>query len=331
MPVPVPSSRICCFLTLLFFTGGLWGQTKPFRAYSQSIPGTELSIRMLPIPGGTFSMGSPASEPGHRPDEGPVNEVKIDPFWMAEVEISWDLYNLFVDRVIDAQQPQPVAGTEVQLDADAVTGATRPYVDMTFSMGREGYPAISMTQLAASRFCAWLSALTGNFYRLPTEAEWEYACRAGTQSAYAYGEDPSLLGDYAWFGLNSRDRYQKVGQKKPNAWGLYDMHGNVAEWTVDQYVADAYASYRSGQSDNPVTLPKTTYPRTVRGGSWQDDAQSLRCAARRPSDKKWKQRDPQIPKSKWWHTDAPFVGFRIVRPVNTPSPKEKKVYWGYSD
>lgn len=275
-------------------------------------------------------MGSPPSQPGHNTDEGPVHEVRIDPLWMAEVEITWDLYNLFVDRVIDAQQPNPVASMEVALDVDAITGATQPYVDMTFGMGSDGYPAICMTHQAASRFCQWLSAMTGKFYRLPTEAEWEYACRAGSSSAYTFGNDPSRLHDYAWFDLNSKDKSQPVKQKKPNAWGLYDMHGNVAEWTIDQYAADAYAQYRGRQANNPVNMPKYTYPRTARGGSWQDDAQALRCAARRPSHPNWKKRDPQIPKSKWWHTDAPFVGFRVVRPVKTPSPEEQRIWWGYS-
>jgi formylglycine-generating enzyme required for sulfatase activity len=170
--------------------------------------------------------------------------------------------------------------------------------------------------------------MTGNFYRLPTEAEWEYACRAGSSDAFSFGEDLEVLDDYAWYSSNSNDKYQLVGTKKPNAWGLYDMHGNVAEWTLDQYLPIAYRQ-RKGEVLNPFQQPSKIYPKVVRGGSWMDSPKRLRSASRRPSSKKWKMRDPQIPKSEWWHTDAPFVGFRIVRPYKTPLEAEQKKYWNY--
>jgi formylglycine-generating enzyme required for sulfatase activity len=185
-----------------------------------------------------------------------------------------------------------------------------------------------MTQLAAVKFCEWLSAMTGNFYRLPTEAEWEYACRAGSSDAFSFGEDLEVLDDYAWYANNSNDKYHLVGTKKPNAWGLYDMHGNVAEWTLDQYLPTAYRQ-RKGEVLNPFQQPTKIYPKVVRGGSWMDSPKRLRSASRRPSSKKWKMRDPQIPKSEWWHTDAPFVGLRVVRPYKTPVEAEQKKYWNY--
>ena len=122
-----------------------------------------------------------------------------------------------------------------------------------------------MTQLAAIKFCEWLSAITGKFYRLPTEAEWEYACRAGSDGAYSFGNDFNELKEYAWYADNSNEKYQKVGQKKPNSWGVYDMHGNVAEWTLDQYIATAYKK-RKKDVVNPYEAATKTYPRVVRGG-----------------------------------------------------------------
>ncbi len=314
-------------VSVCVFTVNVQGQKKSFEAYKQKISGTDLTISMKPIPGGRFSMGSPSSEKGRSTDEGPLHEVEIAPFWMAELEITWDLYQLFMSRDIDNIKAGTSKGKEVSLDIDAVSGATTPYVEMSFGMGTDGYPAICMTQYAASKFCEWLSAKTGNFYRLPTEAEWEYACRAGTQTIYSFGDNVGQLGDYAWYSKNSQNKYQKVGQKKPNPWGLHDMHGNVAEWTLDAYDPDLYNERSGNRTQNPFIKPMKTYPRVVRGGSWKDSAEKLRNASRGYSEKRWKVRDPQIPKSKWWHTDAQFVGFRIVRPYDTPSQKEQKIYW----
>lgn len=305
---------------------GLYGQSKAFVVYEQKIPGTELTIHMVPVSGGVFSMGSPVSENGRHTDEGPEHEVEVDSFWIAKFEISWELYQLFLQREVDGKQPSPPGGNEVSLEVDGVAGATTPYVDMSFGMGTEGYPAICMTQYAASQFCAWLSAMTGNFYRLPSEAEWEYACRAGSGTTYSFGDNIGELKEYAWFSENSNGKYQKVGQKKPNNWGIYDMHGNVSEWTLDQYIPNIYEK-RDDKTANPVEKPIKTYPRSVRGGSWQDEAAGLRSASRGYSEKRWKMRDPQFPKSKWWHTDAPFVGFRILRPYRTPAPGDQKKFW----
>ena len=296
--------------------------------YVEQISDNEYLLPMQFIPGGNFTMGSPKFEVGHFGDEGPQHQVRVDGFWMGQFEITWDLYNLFVSREIDSKQVPKTSDSEVQIEADAVSGATTPYVEMSFGMGTDNFPAICMTQLAAVKFCEWLSAMTGHFYRLPTEAEWEYACRAGTETAFSFGEDSSQLTDYAWYEENSQDKYQKVGTKKPNPWGLYDMHSNVAEWTLDQYVPSVYGKRTAGVT-NPLVVGEKVYPKAVRGGSWMDAPKRLRSAARRPSSKQWKKRDPQIPKSKWWHTDAPFVGFRVVRPLKTPSIEEQKKYWKY--
>jgi formylglycine-generating enzyme required for sulfatase activity len=198
---------------------------------------------------------------------------------------------------------------------------------MSFGMGQEGFPAIAMTEHGALKYCQWLSAQTGHFYRLPTEAEWEYACRAGTTTAYSFGNEPALLRDYAWFFENSPNGYQKVGQKKPNPWGLHDMHGNVVEWVLDQFDPGTYATWSSQGVANPWQRPRTLYPHTVRGGSWDDNPEDLRSAARRGSKESWKQQDPQLPKSIWYHTDTKWLGFRLCRPLRIPTPEEMLEVW----
>jgi len=279
---------------------------------------------MLPIPSGEFLMGSPASEPKRKPDEGPQHKVKLDPFWMGKCEVTWDEYELFM---YPEEKKKAADGTYLSETADALTRPTKPYVEMSFGMGKNGFPAISMTQHAANKYCQWVSAKTGHFYRLPTEAEWEYACRAGTTTAYSFGDDASQLGDYAWFGGNSNEKYQKVGQKKPNPWGLHDMHGNVTEWTLDQYSPDFYKQFENIVAENPWNKATEPYPHSARGGAWDDNPDKLRSAVRRASSKDWKMQDPQLPKSIWFLTDAQFLGFRIVRPLKVPSPEEMKNYW----
>jgi formylglycine-generating enzyme required for sulfatase activity len=284
--------------------------------YKTAISGTDVSFEMVPIPGGEFTMGAPENEPGRSKDEGPQHKVKVDPFWMGKYEVTWDEYRLFMF----AQQAGETTGKDEVIDA--LSRPTRPYVEMSFGMGINGYPAISMTQHAANKFAEWLSAKTGQFYRLPTEAEWEYACRAGTTTAYSFGDDASKLGEYAWFEGNANGKYEKVGTKKPNPWGLYDMHGSVDEWTLD-----AYGAYTAAGADNPWVKATKPYPQVVRGGSWNDPPDRLRCAARLGSDASWKMQDPQLPKSIWYLTDAQWLGLRLVRPLKVPSEQQMYQYW----
>jgi len=309
-------------------------KAEEMKAYRDAIPGSDVTFEMLPIPAGTFVMGSPADEEDRKKDEGPQVQVQIDPFWMGKHEITWDEYQIFQFKLDQQLREQGmVKPTRNDPWADAVSRPTPPYVPMDFNMGTKGYPAICMTQFAAKQYCKWLSQKTGRFYRLPTEAEWEYACRAGTTTAYSFGDDVDDLEDYAWFFDNGDDQYQKVGTKKPNPWGLHDMHGNVAEWVLDSYSKDGYTDFASSIGEgakaaaNPLRWPKQLYPRVVRGGSWDDDPDRLRSAARVYSRKDWKVQDPQLPKSIWYHTDANFVGFRIVRPLKQPSLEEMARYW----
>ncbi len=301
--------------------------------YTVTIPYTDVNFDMVPIPGGVYTMGSPEDEADRQDDEGPQHPVQIEPFWMGKCEVTWDEYDTYRYK-LDTQRRLLMGEDETERDkkADAVTRPTKEYTDMTFGMGHDGYPATCMTQLAAKSYCEWLTEITGEYYRLPTEAEWEYACRAGTTSAYSFGDNPDDLDDYAWYWENSDEQYQKVGQKKPNPWGLHDMHGNVAEWCLDQYVPDFYTQFKGDKpAVFPVAVPKTLYPRVVRGGSWDDDPDYLRSASRQKSDPLWKVRDPQLPKSMWYHTDAQHVGFRVVRPLKRPSEDTIKKNIMYPD
>jgi formylglycine-generating enzyme required for sulfatase activity len=250
-------------------------------------------------------------------NEKPVKQVEISSFWMGAYEITHDQYNVFFR---DENLSQ---GSKV----DAVTRPTAQYIDLSWNMGKEGgFPMNSMSVDAAMMFCKWLWKETGIFYRLPTEAEWEYACRAGSTSTYYFGNDVKLLGQYAWFKGNSKEKYQKVGTKKPNNWGLYDMLGNVAEWTIDQYDSAYLNKLTDGQLD-PLQPPSSRYPRSIRGGSYLDEANALWVSRRNFSLPSWNKRDPQIPKSRWWLTDGMFVGFRIIRPEKQPNAEEAEKFY----
>lgn len=312
-------------LAFAFVSSGQEGHDK----FVQTIPHTSLSFSMEAIPGGVFKMGSEGSD---RADEKPYHQVEISPFWMSTYEITWDLFEAFLYQ--DYEQAKRTDGGNLpEADAttrptgiDAITRPTKPYLDMTFGMGKQGQPAIAMTHYNAIQFCKWLYIRTGVFYRLPTEAEWEYACRAGSHTEYYFGDDAGLLDEYAWYSANSGEKTQKVGLKKPNAFGLYDMIGNVAEWTYDQYV-DNYKQWEGETAKDPVVLPTELYPHVVRGGSFESPAEDLRSAARGFSDPMWKQLDPQVPKSNWWFPEAPFVGMRIVRPLVAPPLEEIIAYY----
>ncbi|SEG28704.1 formylglycine-generating enzyme family protein [Algoriphagus boritolerans] len=288
-----------------------------FEPYTQKIPGTEVTFDLTPIPAGSFMMGS--NDPAF-PDQNPGHEVAVDAFWMGVHEVTWDAFELFLDKHYEESM------TEGGLDerVDGLTRPSLPYLDMTFGMGKEGKPAVGMTQYGALQFCHWLYLKTGMFYRLPTEAEWEYAARAGSKERFFFGRDASKLSEYAWTHANSQGSTQPVGQKTPNPWGLYDIYGNVQEWTMDLYEPDYYAR---SEKDNPFNPAYKLYPHAVRGGSFKTTEDQIGSAFRSSSDPAWKRIDPQIPKSQWWFPEAPFIGLRIVRPFISPSPEEIQAYY----
>jgi formylglycine-generating enzyme required for sulfatase activity len=304
--------RIICIATFLCQLQWAKAQSTYFDVYQQKLPGAELSFRMVPIKSGSFTMGNAKGAA----DEKPVKNITVSAFWMGAYEVTRDELDVFLKD----------ENTSQNNDVDAITRPSPQYVDLTWGMGKEGgYPANSMSQRTALMYCRWLYKKTGIFYRLPTEAEWEYACRAGTTTTYYFGNDAAQLGDYAWYAKNSDDKYQKVGQKKPNAWGLYDMLGNLMEWTLDHYDAAAYSRMPEKnpmQDANPVI-----YPKSLRGGNFTSEADELNCSRRFHSDPEWNKRDPQIPQSKWWLTEARWVGFRVLRPLQQPDPAAAEKFY----
>ncbi len=284
-----------------------------FAAYKFYIPGSQLQCKMVPVSEGSFVMGGDEKDKNRQTDETPQRKVSIANFWMGAFEVTRDEFDVFYKDETTSENSA----------VDAVTRPSPQYIDFSLGMGKEGgYPINSLSQFAALMYCRWLYNKTGIFYRLPTEAEWEYACRAGSKTVYYFGNDEKQLDTYAWYKNNSGNKFQKVGLKLPNAWGLYDMLGNVCEWTLDHYDEKRLLNMPDN-ADNPMApADKARYPKAIRGGSFADGAAGLRVSARVKSDPAWNRRDPQIPKSKWWLTDAPWVGFRIMRPLKQPSPEE---------
>lgn len=302
--------------------------------YSILIPGTDVEFTMIPIPAGKFTMGSPESESDRSESEGPQFEVQVQPFWMGKHEVTWAEYKRYM-QMDDLFRRLHEIGKRTVSDVSAFDVITAPssLYDPSFTYGDGGdpdQPAATITQFAAKQYTKWLSLMTGDFYRLPYEAEWEYACRAGTTTAYYFGDDSADLEDHAWYVENCDER-QPVGRKLPNPWGLHDMYGNVAEWVLDEFSPEGYThiSGDSLQVENTFRQPKEVDPRVVRGGHYLAFEDECRSASRLGSEKKWRDDDPNTPKSPWWYTNEPAtgVGFRLLRPLQAPTREQQDSFW----
>ncbi|QDV65704.1 Serine/threonine-protein kinase pkn1 [Crateriforma conspicua] len=309
--------------------------------YTVRIPGTDIEFEMIPVSGGTYQMGSPDSEEDRNDDEGPQVKVEVAPMWVAKTEVTWQqykeymrMYSIFKD--FEARGERTVSDDNM---TDAITAPTELYdPTFTYEYGEEPMqPAVTMTVYAAKQFTKWLSRITNQQFRLPTEAEWEYAARAGTTTAYSFGDTADDIDDYAWYFDNALDGPGLVATKKPNAFGLYDMHGNAAEWVVDLYSEDGYARLADKQpvdAIESVQWPETPWPAVARGGSWEMDPPDLRSAARLASnDDDWKSEDPNFPVSPWWHTSDPSrgVGFRLFRSLEPLADEKINLFWDAND
>jgi len=289
-----------------------------------NIPGTSVSFQLVYVSGGNYPVGTEADEVGREEDEGPLVEVALSGYWIGRYEVTDTEYSVFryPDRDADTTA---VEGAVYKVDA--VSRPSPPYEDPAFGLGGPSKPAVGMTQWGAMHYAKWLSEKTGVFFRLPTEAEWETACRAGTDTAYSFGPTSSSIESFGWLASNSGLELHDVGSKSGNDWGIFDMHGNAAEWMLDEYVELYHTEISQMAEADPWIRPTRLHPRTVRGGAFDDPADALRCGARLKSTTSWKRRDPQIPKSFWWNTDSPFLGFRLVAPEQAPSPEWQAEFW----
>lgn len=297
-----------------------------FENYAEKIPGTGVSFNMVAIPGGTFSMGSDENDPLREPDESPVRNVTVSPFWMAETEVTWDEYMAFFRAT--GSQGRTENKSQAQANADAISGPTPPWGAPDQGWGKGTRPAITMSWHAANVYCKWLSKVTGKKYRLPTEAEWEYACRGGTGTPYffpgnpkrltsegvikkIFGPDTSVIASRVIYKENSNSRTAEPSSVGSNPFGLKNMSGNVAEFTLDYYSPDIYKADTLELTDPEG--PARGSEHVVRGGSFKSDAKDVRSAARDYTrTREWLVTDPQIPKSIWWYSDVIDVGFRVV-------------------
>ena len=300
-----------------------------FKTFTEQIPHSVVSFKMIAIPEGTFQMGSSNKEPFRKPDEGPVHKVTLSHFYMSETEVTWDMFWEFYSKTMSEGRTPPanVFANNSRPDVDAISGPTPPFGFPDQGWGGGARPAITMTHYAAETFCQWLSKMTGKKYRLPTEAEWEYAARGGTETPYFFEGNPKTfsnmgfwrkfksastdgISSYVIYTNNSKNRTQEPDAVKANPFGLKNMLGNVWEYCADKYDPNAY-SKAGDNSINPLVTEGDEY--VIRGGNYDSDASDVRCAARSfTKNDEWLKTDPQQPKSIWWYSDIRGIGFRIV-------------------
>ncbi len=300
-----------------------------FENFTEFIPKSYVSFDMVAIPEGIFTIGSPEKEAFRDEDEGPQRRIKLSKFFMGKIEVSWEEYMAFFSQT--SAEGKSETSSSGNGDIDGITGATPPWGAPDQGWGKGTRPAITMTHHAAVVYCQWLSKVTGKKYRLSTEAEWEYACRGETETAYffegspkdytkagfwnkIFGADTSIISRYVTYMGNSPNKTREPSSVMANPFGLVNMSGNVAEFCSDWYSPDIYNSYPSGNKVivNPKG-PPSGEEHVIRGGAYWSDAKDVRSSARESTQHvAWLVTDPQIPKSIWWYSDSKHVGFRVV-------------------
>jgi len=269
--------QVCGFAFILMMTAVCIGEDKPAIKTTKDkieIPGSTVEFTLVQLPAGKITL---------KDKDGKEKEIEIKPIWIGKTEVTWDEFDIFWLK-LDLTKEERHKLRELN---DIRAKASIPEEPPDRGWGHEGFPAGSMSFKYAKAYCTWLSKMTKHKYRLPTEAEWEYACRAGGD---AMKPDKEQLEKIAWSAENSDEKTHKTAAKQPNAWGLHDMLGNVAEWVI----------MMDGTS-------------AVAGGSYLDEAKDIHSGARAPYDKSWQRSDPQSPQDEWWYWNGGHLGIRIVR------------------
>lgn len=236
--------------------------------YEVTLPKSVVKIKMVPIPGGTSTVGGKTST--------------IKPFFIATTETTWEAFDAFL-----ASGPSSKPYDQTEYAADAIARPSKSYILPDLGWGHRGYPAINLSFTNVEMFCRWLSSVTGKKYRVPTEAEWDMAARGGVSGPWK--ADKAAIEKQSWNVTNTDEMTMPVAKKAPNAFGLYDMLGNVGEWTTDA-------------EGKPLLC----------GPTFRDPLNAVSPNTRRRWQPSWQETDPQMPKSRWWLSDAPFAGFRVV-------------------
>jgi formylglycine-generating enzyme required for sulfatase activity len=260
-----PIARIAILLSALL--GFAPTAKQGLQSYEETLPGSVVKLKMLAIPGGEVTLNG--------------KKIAVKPFYLASTETPWEAFDVFLKS-----GPPSKPYDQTKFAPDAIARPSKSYILPDLGWGHHGYPTINVSITNVTMFCRWLAKETGKKYRLPTEAEWEFACREGLDTGWS---PPSDLNQVAWFAGNSRDTTHPVAKKAPNKFGLYDMLGNVGEWAI-------------GLDGEPVLC----------GSAYKDPANQTGPTLRRKWSPKWQETDPQIPKSRWWLSDGDFVGFRLV-------------------
>jgi len=257
-------SILTAVVASLGLAGGAFAQQKPQTA-TEEIPKTTVKFDLVKLPAGKVKVGD--------------KEFDVKPVWIGKTEVTWDEYDIYWQRL-------DLTAKEIEAGADAENRPSKPYSPPDRGFGRQGYPAGSIAFPEAQKYVKWLSNKTGHKYRLPTVAEWVYACKAGGDGKVSKDQ----LGDVAWYTANSDEKTHDVAKKKPNAWGLFDTLGNVAEWAVR---ADGVG--------------------VVCGGSFQDEPEDVTCESQAEYTPAWQRDDPQDPKGHSWYSNGAHLGIRVVR------------------
>ncbi|MBL8047472.1 MAG: SUMF1/EgtB/PvdO family nonheme iron enzyme [Chthonomonas sp.] len=248
---------------ILLFLGSAatsFAQVSNLKSYTETIPKSVVKLDMVAVPAG--------------------KDIKA--FYIAKTETVWELFDLFLKS-----GPPSKAYDQTAFAADAIARPSRSYILPDLGWGHNGYPVINSSITNTTMFVRWLASLTGKKYRLPTEAEWEWACRGASSAPWKL--DEAAYAKQAWYAKNSADTTHPVAKRAANALGLYDMLGNAGEWAMDA-------------KGEPVLC----------GPTYLDSFKDSSPTRRQRWNKSWQETDPQIPKSRWWLSDGSFVGFRVV-------------------